>query len=251
MILKKSTALARLLMALVCLSGSACAPLGPWDHPKFNKFDWSSLEINYWIITGKDTLVQRNFLLSNSAYIRKGMSKMLIKDIHGMTVPTSPQMHWNTSKGEKWHASVVFEHSFRFTKKGSQLYYSYSVELEDTAFFNWLRLQCLEDARTDYPEITLASVKLRSNLSMESPKYRPFELPEPVSEATQSRIVNYNDQPSINRANALRRFEHYDVEGSLKPEEIFNEEFEKALEQVRENFRLFDESKTNDPPPAH
>lgn len=236
-ILKKNNQITYLIMALICLSGCACGPLGPWNNPKFDKFDWSSMEINYWIIVGEDTLEQRNFLLNEPRYIREGFSKMAIKDISGMTVPTSPQMHWNTIGGEKWYVGVTFEDAFSFTKKGNNLYYSYWVDLEDTAFFDWLRQRCLEEAQKDYPRITLASIKLRSNLSLNSSKYKPFKLPQPISEATQARIVNYNNQESVNRANALRSFEHYDAEGRLKPEKIFNKEFEEALEQVRENLR--------------
>lgn len=244
MILKNKTQILGLIMVLLCVGGCA---LGPWNNPKFDKFDWASLEINYWVIVGEDSVEQRNFLLNDPEYIRKGISKMAIKDISGSTVPTSPQMHWNTSDGEKWRAHPVFEDRFGVTKKGDKLYYSYYVEMEDMALLDWLRQRCLEDAQKDYPQITLASVRLCSSENLKSAvRYggsKIFHLPEPISEETRSRITNYNDRETINRANALKRFEHYDSEGRLKPKKVFNEEFEKELQEVRENYRKFLEMK--------
>lgn len=245
MILKNKKSLFIYVIIVSCFSGCGLGPLGPWNSPKFDEFDWSSFEINYWIIVGKNHLLQRNFLLNDPELIREGMSKISIKEIHGLTVPTSSQMHWNVANGDKWRARPVFSDKFSFTKKGDNLYYSYSVEMENTALFDWLCQKCLQDAQKDYPGVTLANIRLSSSESLKSAlrsgRNKIFHLPEPINEKTRSRITNYNDQDAINLSNALKSFEHYDAHGNLKLEKVFNKEFKEALDDVEENFRKYQE----------
>jgi hypothetical protein len=217
---------------------SGCGPLGPWNKPNFNKFEWSSLEVNYWIVISDNNLLQRNFLLCDTGLIREGVSKILIKEIHSSTVPTSPQMHWNVANGDKWHASIIFENTLSFTKKGHKLFYAYYVDLENSDFYEWLRQQCLKDAQKDFPGITLESVKLRANLSLNSSKYKSFELPQPISEATQNQIVKSDMWKALGF-----KVERYDAEGCLRSEEIINKELTEALKDSWESFRRYQEQR--------
>ena len=236
MTLKNIKPISFLLFVLVCIS--SCGPLGPWNKPKFNEFEWSRMEINYSIIINDDTYLQRNFLLSDTKSIKDGMPRMVIKHISGSMVPTSHQMHWQTASRERWYANFYWSQSMGFTKKGHKLYYAYYVDLENSDFYNWIRQQCLKDAQKDFPEITLASIVLYESGALKLLGYKSLKILKPINENTQNYIVDDNDADKNNRAYALKSFEHYESDGNLKPIRILENEFIIELEKVQE---IYDE----------
>lgn len=155
-----------LYLCLMILSG--CNPfviLGPSDKPDIKAIPWSSLELTYWIKVSETEKKKRKITITDRFLLQELSSKLSVKEIRGISIPYGGQFVLKMQNGMVWDGIIVFENRIGICK-ASDNYYSYTVELNDYAFWKMLNQICLSHERETSSHATERNIILRQNLSL-------------------------------------------------------------------------------------
>lgn len=152
----------------IVLIAVGCKPsgiLGPTDKPDITAKPWSSMEFTYWIKSSETQTKPRKINISEISVLKELSSKLNVKEIRGMSVPTGGQFILTIQDGSKWDCSIVFENRIGICKVDDN-YYSYAVDLNDSEFWKMMKQICLLNEQKTHPQATSRNIILRQNKSL-------------------------------------------------------------------------------------
>jgi len=155
------------LAALVFSRGCSCplSVLGPTDKPDFAGMPWRKIEGLYWVRTGADRKTFRRFTIVDKGSVDALRRALNCKEVTGLMTGAGRQLVITMDDGEVWQGDVVFENRIHLCLRRDN-WYSYSLELADSAFHSRLRAACLEHEKAITPNATLDHIILRGNLDI-------------------------------------------------------------------------------------
>jgi hypothetical protein len=172
------------VIALSCLGGiyfvislvySVVSILGPLDHPKFEDKNWIRLFVNYDVVESQNKKIRRTMDVNGSDLFE--LKKFfLTKESCGISIANQAFLCLDTSNGERWDVQFGTPNSLRFCYSDDN-YYAYSVQLEDTKFFEKVREICWKNELINGFKCKLENIRLCTNYRVA----KPSSLPNPQS----------------------------------------------------------------------
>ncbi len=159
------------ILVAMLLCASCVNPLdivGPRDKPDFRSKDWTSVTITYWVSTRTANRLERVFTVTDTSTVAGLISKMNIKEIHGLSTGTGDQLRFHERNGDSWHGCVVFEDRINLSSSADK-WRSYTIDLSDDSLFEAMLELCVRNERTFHLKVKAENIILRSNLSKNYP----------------------------------------------------------------------------------
>ena len=158
------------LLPVVCciiIACSALSILGPWDQPRFENKDWSSLTVEYRLVQEYNKEISREVVISGNdlAELKKLFST---KESVGVSTPCPGFLSLELSNGQRWKIQFGTTNLLRFCL-GSNNYYAYAVTLDSTKFYERLRNYCLNSEQKFTPHARIENISICTNRHFVSP----------------------------------------------------------------------------------
>ena len=163
--------------------GKIVPVLGPTDKPDFGSMKWKKLRMCYWVLVSKNRRKLRMFRINDPIEADKIRQVMGCRDVRGHSTGAGPQMTITMADGEVWQGSIVFEDRVKLCLQRNP-WYSYHIDLADTAFYDRLVDACLAHEKTITPTAIREHIIVRSNLTDDS--YKIIGEPEAATSSSEA-----------------------------------------------------------------
>jgi hypothetical protein len=124
--------------------------LGPLDHPMFEKKDWKSFQVRYWVVTKEKRI--RRIVTIDGTELQKIKHSFSTKHAEGKSTGTNEISLLELTNGEKWNIDFSLPNRIYCAKK-EDTYYAYEIILNNTRFHEALRQLCFQHEKEKTPQI--------------------------------------------------------------------------------------------------
>lgn len=164
------------LTGLMILFVNSCKFTSPFGAPKpidyfsdmFNENGWDKLSIIYWVRVSENEREKRTFEIHDEARIKQLLDSIEVKEVRALSVGISNNLVFNNSKNsKKMSFDFVFSDCVDIQIGDDKSAVSV-LELNNSCFYELLRMSCFENEHSTSPSVTKNHIILRENLALKS-----------------------------------------------------------------------------------
>lgn len=133
-----------LAISLSAVSCGAIGVLGPGDKPKFETFKWTRMVIRYSYVPSAERR-SMTVTVEDPAVLRAGFSLMDVRRIRPLSFPSQKHIELQSSDHGGWDM-MRSTYGYSLSSKEDN-WRSYSLEMKDERFHNWLAQICVADLK--------------------------------------------------------------------------------------------------------
>ena len=157
--------LSSILLTIIKNPQNSLSILGPSDKPAFDKMQWKTVKITYWIRKADTKNYRKNkrtITITMKSTIEELKTAFLIKKLEPSPIGASKQILITMKDGTTWKGDIVFEDRIDLCLQ-SDNYYSYCLYLVDEKFYIKILQLCFKNEKKTAPEILEKDILLRQN----------------------------------------------------------------------------------------